>query len=85
MPLGNFGPFIEAALGYGNISGALGYSKGGLEIRVGGGFIYFFTRSLARRADGGLRHHHRHPVPDLDSLRPDDPARVLATASTRTG
>ncbi|MGZ5956909.1 MAG: hypothetical protein ACXWLI_00700, partial [Myxococcaceae bacterium] len=46
LPLGNFGPFVEAALGYGNIS-ALGYSKGGLEIRVGGGFIYFFNRSFA--------------------------------------
>ena len=46
-PLGNFGPFVEAALGYGNVSGPAGYSKGGLEIRVGGGFIYFFSRSFA--------------------------------------
>jgi hypothetical protein len=47
LPLGNFGPFVEAALGYGNVSGALNYSKGGLEIRVGGGFIYFFSRNFA--------------------------------------
>lgn len=47
LPLGNFGPFIEGALGYGNVSGPLGYSKGGLEIRGGAGFIYFFSRSFA--------------------------------------
>ncbi len=47
FPFGNFGPFIEGALGYGNVSGPLGYSKGGLEIRVGGGFIFFFSRSFA--------------------------------------
>ncbi len=47
VPLGNFGPFVEAALGYGNISGPAGYNKGGLEIRVGGGFIYFFSRNFA--------------------------------------
>jgi len=47
LPLGNFGPFVEGALGYGNVSGPAGYSKGGLAIRVGGGFIFFFSRSFA--------------------------------------
>ena len=47
LPLGNFGPFVEAALGYGHVGGPLGYSSGGLEVRVGGGFILFFSRSFA--------------------------------------
>jgi hypothetical protein len=47
VPVGNFGPFVEGALGYGQVNGPAGYSKGGLEIRVGGGFIYYFNRSFA--------------------------------------
>lgn len=47
VPIGSFGPFVEAALGYGNVSGPLNYSKGGLEIRVGGGFIYYFNRNFS--------------------------------------
>jgi hypothetical protein len=47
FPIGNFGPFVEGGLGYGHASGALGYSQGGLAVRGGAGFIYFFSPQFA--------------------------------------
>jgi hypothetical protein len=47
LPLGNFGPYIEAALGYGHVGGPLGYSAGGLAVRGGAGFILFFSPQFA--------------------------------------
>lgn len=47
LPLGNFGPYVEAGLGYGHVDGPFGYSAGGLALRGGAGFILFFTPSFA--------------------------------------
>jgi hypothetical protein len=47
LPLGNFGPFVDFALGYGHVGGPLNYSAGGLAVRAGGGFIFFFSPSFA--------------------------------------
>jgi hypothetical protein len=47
LPLGNFGPYVEAALGYGHVGGPLNYSSGGLAVRGGAGFILFFSQSFA--------------------------------------
>ncbi len=47
LPLGNFGPYVEAALGYGHVGGPLGYSAGGLAVRGGAGFMLFFSQSFA--------------------------------------
>jgi Outer membrane protein beta-barrel domain len=47
VPLGSFGPFVEAGLGYGHVSGPLNYSAGGLAVRGGAGFIYFFSPQFA--------------------------------------
>jgi len=47
LPLGNFGPFVEAGLGYGHVGGPLNYSAGGLAVRGGAGFIVFFGQSFA--------------------------------------
>ncbi|HTS81669.1 MAG TPA: hypothetical protein VMH40_13805 [Myxococcaceae bacterium] len=47
LPVGNFGPFVEAGLGYGHVGGPLGYSAGGLAVRGGAGFILFIGRSFA--------------------------------------
>jgi len=46
FPLGNFGPFIEGALGYGHVGGPFQYSSGGLAVRGGAGFIAFFGQSF---------------------------------------
>ena len=47
LPLGSFGPFVEGGVGYGHVGGPIGYSAGGLALRVGGGFIMFFSQSFA--------------------------------------
>jgi len=49
LPLGNFGPYVEAALGYGHVDRKepLNYSTGGLAVRGGAGFILFFSPSFA--------------------------------------
>jgi len=47
LPIGNFGPYVEAALGYGHVGGPLNYSSGGLAVRGGAGFILFFSPSFA--------------------------------------
>jgi hypothetical protein len=47
LPLGNFGPYVEGALGYGHVGGPLGYSAGGLAVRGGAGFIFFFSPQFA--------------------------------------
>jgi len=47
FPLGNFGPFVEGALGYGHVGGPFQYSSGGLAVRGGAGFIVFFGQSFA--------------------------------------
>jgi hypothetical protein len=47
LPLGNFGPYVEAALGYGHVGGPINYSSGGLAVRGGAGFILFFSPSFA--------------------------------------
>jgi hypothetical protein len=47
VPLGNFGPYVETGLGYGHVGGPLNESAGGLAVRVGGGFIYFFSPTFA--------------------------------------
>jgi hypothetical protein len=47
VPLGSFGPYVEAGLGYGHVSAPLGYSAGGLAVRGGAGFIYFFSPQFA--------------------------------------
>jgi len=47
LPVGNFGPFVEAGLGYGHVDGPFNYSAGGLAVRGGAGFIVFFGRSFA--------------------------------------
>ncbi len=47
LPLGNFGPYVEAALGYGHVGGPLNYSAGGLAVRGGAGFMLFFSPSFA--------------------------------------
>lgn len=47
LPLGSFGPFVEFGIGYGHVSGPLDYSKGGVALRGGAGFIYFFSPNFA--------------------------------------
>jgi hypothetical protein len=47
VPLGSFGPFVEAGLGYGHVSGPFNYSSGGLAVRGGAGFIHFFSPQFA--------------------------------------
>jgi Outer membrane protein beta-barrel domain len=47
FPFGSFGPFVEAGLGYGHVSGPLNYSAGGLAVRGGVGFTYFFSPQFA--------------------------------------
>jgi hypothetical protein len=49
LPLGNFGPYVEAALGYGHVDRKepFSYSTGGLAVRGGAGFILFFSPSFA--------------------------------------
>lgn len=47
LPLGPFGPFIEGGIGYGHVGGPLNYSQGGLALRGGAGFIFFFSPNFA--------------------------------------
>lgn len=47
IPVGNFGPFIEGGIGYGHVSGPLNYSQGGVALRAGAGFIFFFSPNFA--------------------------------------
>jgi hypothetical protein len=47
LPLGNFGPYVEAAIGYGHVGGPFNYSAGGLALRGGAGFIFFFSAKFA--------------------------------------
>jgi len=46
LPVGNFGPYLEAGLGYGHAS-FRNVSAGGLAVRGGAGFILFFSPSFA--------------------------------------